>query len=176
MLEEAVEAVISTKEKLRGSDYHLCCVALASYLGDHCCLTIRRLLYTLADLCELLYALTFSHMIAVQKVFQSPEVLTYRKLNGIYHHSVTCPATFSSCLISLSSVDTEEDERQFIAINAISKATSNGHPEHIIPNCIIQAQEEQKFTCKKSCFVDQQSKIGKFATHLPDFPDTVIPQ
>lgn len=114
-------------------------------------------------------------MIAVRKVFQSPQVLTFKKLYGIYYHSITCQAGFNSHLISLSSVDTEE-EGQFSTINAISKATSTGHPEHIIPNCIIRAQAEQKFRCKKSCFVDQQSKIGKFATHLPDFPDTVIPQ
>ncbi|KAL9976784.1 hypothetical protein ACROYT_G014115 [Oculina patagonica] len=74
------------------------------------------------------------------------------------------------------SVDTEKEERQFSTINAISKATSNGHPEHIIPNCIIRAQEEQNFRGKKGCFADQQSKIGKFATNLLDFPDTVIPQ
>lgn len=115
-------------------------------------------------------------MIAFRKVFQSPEVLTYRKLYGIYYHSITCHAAFTPRLISLSSEDTEEEERQFSTINAISKATSNGHPEQIILNCIIRAQAEQKFRCKKSCFADQQSKIGKFATHLPDFPDTVIPQ
>ena len=142
LFEEAVEAVISTKEKLRGSDYRLCCVVLALHLGDNCRLTVRRLVYTLAELCELLYApaekrssrfilrlhnVTFSHMIAVRKVFQSPEVLTYRKLYGIYYHSITCHAAFTSRLISLSSVDTEEKERQFSTINAINKATSNGH-------------------------------------------------
>ena len=122
-----------------------------------------------------LHKVTFSRIIAVRKVFQSPEVLTYRKLYGIYYHSITCHAAFTSRLISLSSVDIEEEERQFSTINAISKATSNGHPEHI-PNCMIRTQAEKKFRCKKSCFVDQQSKIGKFAPHLLDFPDTVIPQ
>ena len=87
LYEEAVEAVISSKDKLTGSDYHLCCVVLALRLGENCCLTIRRLLYNLAELCELLYApaenrtprfilrlhnVTFSHMIAVRKVSQSP--------------------------------------------------------------------------------------------------------
>ena len=88
---EAVEAVLSTKEKLRGSDYRLCCVVLALHLANNCRLTIRRLLYTLAELCELLYApaekrtprfilrlhnVAFSHMIAVRKVFKVPQVLT----------------------------------------------------------------------------------------------------
>ena len=190
LFEESVEAVLSTKEKLRGSDYHLCCVVLALHLGKNCRLTIRRLLYSLAELCELLYApadkrtprlilrlhnVTFSHVIAFKKVFHTPEVLTYRKLYGIYYHSITCHAPLTLRLISLSSVDTEEEEREFSTINSISKATSNGHPEHIIPNCIVRAQAERKFKSQKSCFVDQQSKIGKFARNLPDFPDTIIP-
>lgn len=72
-------------------------------------------------------------------------------------------------------MDTEEEEREFSTINSISKATSNGHPEHIIPNCIVRAPAERKFKSRKSCFVDQQSKTGKFARNLPDLPDTIIP-
>ena len=71
-------------------------------------------------------------------------------------------------------MDTEEEERKFSTISSISKATSNGHPEHIIPNWIVRAQAERKFKSHKSCFVDQQPKIGKFARNLPDFPDTII--
>ena len=185
---EAVEAVLSTKEKLTGSDYRLCCVVLALHLGSNCHLTIRRLLYTLAELCELLYAPAekrtprfilclhnvFSHMIAVSKVFKIPQVLTYRKLFGIYYHSITCHVPLISRLISLSSVDTEEEQREFNTINIISKSTPNGHPEHIIPNSIIRVQAERSFRSKKSALVDQQSKIGKFAKNLPDFPDTCI--
>ena len=87
LFEESVEAVLSTKEKLRGSDYRLCCVVLALHLGKNCRLTIRRLLYSLAELCELLYApadkrtprlifrlhnVTFSHIIAFKRVFHTP--------------------------------------------------------------------------------------------------------
>ena len=32
LFEEAIEAVLSTKEKLRGADYHLCCIVLALHL------------------------------------------------------------------------------------------------------------------------------------------------
>ena len=189
LFEEALEAVLSTKEKLRGSDYRLCCVVLALHLGNNCRLSIRRLLNTLAELCELLYApadkrtprfilrlhnVAFSHVIAVRKVIQIPQVLTYRKMFGIYYHSITCHAPLTSRLISLSSVDTEEEEREFSTINSISKSTSNGHPEHIIPNSIIRVQAERSFRSKKSAFVDQQSKIGRFANNLPDFPDTII--
>ena len=165
----------------------LCCSGPSPW--KHCRLSIKRLLNTLAELCELLYApadkrtprfilrlhnVAFSHVIAVRKVIQIPQVLTYRKMFGIYYHSITCHAPLTSRLISLSSVDTEEEEREFSTINSISKSTSNGHPEHIIPNSIIRVQAERSFGSKKSAFVDQQSKIGKFANNLPDFPDTII--
>ena len=55
LFEEAIEAVPSTKEKLRGADYRLCCIVIALHLGSNCRLSIRRLLYNLAELCELLY-------------------------------------------------------------------------------------------------------------------------
>ena len=61
-------------------------------------------------------------------------------------------------------MDTDEEE-----------TSSNGHPEHIIPNCIVSTQAEGKFKSKKSSFLEQQSKIGKFDTNLPQFPDTVTP-
>ena len=120
-------------------------------------------------------------MVVLRKVFNTTEVLTRRKLYGIYnaiiHDSITCHAPFTSRLISLSSVDTEEEEREFSTINAIRKTTSNGHPEHIIPNCIVRAQAERNFKSKlKSSFLEQQSKNGKFASNLPQFSDTVIPQ
>ena len=136
MFDEAVQAVLSTKEKLQGSDYHLCCVVLPLHLGNNCRLTIKRLLHTLAELCELLYApaekrtprfilhlhnITFSQVIAVHKVFQISQLLTYRKLFRIYYHSIICHAPLPSHIISLSSVDTEEEEREFSTINSISK-------------------------------------------------------
>ena len=69
---------------------------------------------------------------------------------------------FTSHLISLSSVNTGEEEREF-TIKSISKATSNGHPEHIIPNSIIRVKAERSLRSKKSALTHQQSKIGQFA-------------
>jgi len=85
----------------------------------------------------------------------------YRKLFGIHYQSITCHAPLISRLISLSSVNTEE-EREF-TINSISKSTSNGHPEHIIPNSIIRVKAERSFRSKESALTHQQSKIGQFA-------------
>jgi len=188
LFEEAIEAVLSTKEKLRGADYRLCCIVLALHLGSNCRLTIKRLLYSLAELCELLYApsdkhtprfilrlhnVTFCHVVVIRRAFNTTEVLTRRKLYGIYYHSITYHAPFTSRLISLSSVDTEEEEREFSTINAISKTSFNGYPERVIPSCIVRAQAERNFISTKSSFLEQQSV--KIASNLPQVPPTVLP-
>ena len=122
-----------------------------------------------------LHNVTFCHAIAVRKVFKILQVMTHRKLLAIYYHSITCYAPLTAPLIYHSSVDTEEEEREFSTINSISKSTSNDHPEHTIPNSIIQVQAERSFSSKKSVLTDQQSKIGQFTKNLPNFPDTSIP-
>ena len=65
-------------------------------------------------------------------------------------------------LVSLSSVDTEEEEREFSTINSISKETSNSHPEHIIPNCIVRAQAERKFKSIRVALLISKQKLGTF--------------
>ena len=117
-------------------------------------------------------------MVVLRKVFNTTEVLTRRKLYGIYnaiiHDSITCHAPFTSRLISLSSVDTEEEEREFSTINAISKTTSNGHPEHIIPNCIVHAQAGRNW---KAAFLNSSQRLENLpVTFHSSLADTVIPQ
>jgi len=82
-------------------------------------------------------------VIAVCKIIQIPQVLTYRMMFGIYYHSIVFQTPLTSSLISLSSVDTEE-KREFSAKNPISKSTSRGHPEHIIPNSILRVEINEK--------------------------------
>lgn len=161
---------------------------LALHLGNNSCLSIKRLLNTLAELCELLYApadkctprfilrlhnVAFSHVIAVRKVIQSPQVLTYRKMFGIYYLSITMPCS-SHFPLNFTELCRQGRRREFSTINSMSKSTSNCHLEHINPNSIIRVQAERSFRSKKSAFVDQQSKIGKFAKNPPEFPDTII--
>ena len=52
LFKEVVEAVLSAKEKLRGSDYRLCFVVWALHFGSNCHLSIRRLSNTLGELYE----------------------------------------------------------------------------------------------------------------------------
>lgn len=57
---------------------------------------------------------------------------------GIYYYSIICYVFFIFCLILLSFVDIEEEEREFSIINFISKLMFNGYFEYIILNSIIR--------------------------------------
>ena len=52
-------------------------------------------------------------------------------------------APFTSRIVSLNAINTEEEERMFADINKISKQTSSGRPDHIIPNSVLRLQAEK---------------------------------
>ena len=81
-------------------------------------------------------------MLCIQK-FGTLKTMTRRKFFGRYFHSLTTHAALTYRLISLRSVNTETQERMFQASKAITRATSNKHPEHIITNIIQRLHEEQ---------------------------------
>ena len=108
-------------------------------------------------------------------MFSTPKELTLRKLYGAYWHSLTVHAPLVSRMVSLSAVNTEEEERLFADINAISRNTSSGKPGHIIPNSILRLQAEQQFKSEREdSFMAQQSKISKYAKLLPESRNTEI--
>ena len=119
------EAVVESKDKLRGCDYRFWAVTLALQLNNKARLTIAQLLGTLAELSELCYAsaekrtpkfilrfhnVAFLHAQAFLKIFTNPKNLTLRKMYGVYWHSLTVHAPVVSRIISLNSVNTEEEE------------------------------------------------------------------
>ena len=121
------------------------------------------------------YNVAFLHCLAFEKLFVQPKELTLRKLYGTYWHSLTVHTPVISRIVSPRSVNTEQEDRQFADINAISKTTSSGHPSHIIPNSIIRLQAEKQFKHhREDTIITQQSKISKFAQHLPDMPNTTL--
>ena len=76
-------------------------------------------------------------------------------------------------MISLSAINTEEEERLFADINAISKSTSSGRPNHIIPNSILRLQAEKHFKdLREDCTEAQESQISHFAHQLPKAANT----
>ena len=98
--------------------------------------------------------------------------LTWRKIFGIYYHAITTHMPITFKYIALSSLNAEDDERQFSTINSISRGTSNRKSDHILSNSIIRMQAE------KRCFVRsgkyRESRVSNFSKSLPPLPDTVF--
>ena len=189
--DEVIETVLKSKDKQRGCDYRLCSIILAINLGRCARISIQKLLYTLAEMTGLIYDdaenrtpryilrlhnVTFMHSMVYQKVFKKPLKLTVRKAFGIYWHSITSHIPLVARIISPSSTHTENEERFFNSINSISRTTSNGQPEHIIPNSILRLQAENSMKTEPLPLATQQSVISKYAANLPDFSNTFIPE
>ena len=86
------------------------------------------------------------------------------KLYGQYFHSITTHLPEVACIISPSSLYTEQEERIFSALNGISASTSSRKLESLRNNNIIRIQAEQKFQEKNyGEKVTMSSKISKIS-------------
>ena len=144
--------------------------------------TIRELLYTLAELCQLLYMqehnrspkiilrlhnTAFRHAMLCRKVIGMPKKVTTRTFYGVYWHSIVAEAPLLCRIVSPRTICTEEQERAFNTIKEITKRTSNGHANHIIPNSLLRIQAENMTKEKPMPVISKHSIIGKYAETLP---------
>ena len=73
---------------------------------------------------------------------------------GRFFHSLTAHAASMFRIISLRSLNTEQHDRVFQQSKAITKGTSNNHPEHVISNIIqrlaFKQGTEKVIACQES--------------------------
>ena len=93
---------------------------------------------------------------------------------GKYFHSLITHTPILNRIISLRSLNAELQERAFGQANAICKATSNYHPDHIISNIIVRFQVEANKE-KHSLLLQQNSTVSNLAKALPAFTNTFLP-
>ena len=93
---------------------------------------------------------------------------------SLHWHSLIIHKPFVSRMAPLRAINTEEEERMFSDINAISKSTSNGRPSHIIKNSILRLQAEELKDLRQDSTEVQQSLISQFARKLPKLPNITI--
>lgn len=110
--------------------------------------------------------LTFRHYRLCVQLFYNPKAISKRKIFSSVH--------WSPRIISVRSLNAEIQERAFGQANAISKATSNYHPDHIISNVIVRFQVETNME-KQSLLIQQNSILSNLAKALPPFTNTILP-
>ena len=186
---EVKEALLTYKAKLRGVDYRLSAIVMYKHMEVHSRPHIRDFLYSIAELCYLLYIqeydrcpriilrlhnVAYKHATLCRKIIRTPQSLTMRNFYGIYFHSIVTESPLITRIISPRSICTEEQEREFSTIKEITKRTSNGHANHIIPNSLLRIQAENMTSQKSKPVVIQHSLIGKYAETLPPSQNSVF--
>ena len=120
---------------------------------------------------------TFLHAIACEEVIGKPRILTEKKFYGRYLHSLIVHAPIQHRIICSRSTNTEQQERHFNTLSSISSATSSRRPGEIITPGIIRIQAEMKSEENKQrdTVKEQESRLGKLASCLPQAKNTIIP-
>ena len=186
---EAVETIQSTKAQMHGSDYRLLAVKLSANLRGKLRPNVQELLDTLSEISHLLYLSpecrnprsvlrlynrTFLHCVLCIEMIGIPKKLTVRKFYGKYFHSISCHTPALARIISLSSLNSEDEERTFNAISNICRQTSSRRPDEIVENSIVRYQAEANFRNNGATLKSQQSEISKISSSLPPFQNTTF--
>ena len=173
---EVKEALLTYK--LRCLDYRLYAIVMYKHMDGKMRYCVQDILYTLGQLCHLLciqdhertpkiiHNTAFKHAISCKQVLGVPQSVTLRTLCGIYWDSIVAEAPLLTRIVSPRTICTEEQERTFNTIKEITKTTSSGQSDHIIPNSLLRMQAENVVR-EKPVPTISHSIIGKYAKTLP---------
>ena len=180
-----IKSAVLNKEAIRCSDIRkdvlLMYIKLTEVNADR---TLIQLVSTAAELCELcysheysrspkrilyLYNVTFLHAHFRTKLFSSPKTMTRRKEFGRYFHSI---ANHVPTIISLRSVNSEQQERMFAQSKAITRTTTNYHGQHVIDNILHRVQVEQQVDLQ-NVLAHQKSEIKAISQALGPQPNKI---
>ena len=114
---------------------------------------------------------TFLHAHQCSIVFADPKSISQKRMFGRFFHSLTAHAASMFRIISLRSLNTEQHERVFQQSKAITKGTSNNHPEHVISNIIQRLAFEQGTEKVIAC---QESGIKSISLAVGPMENTVF--
>ena len=153
-----IKAAVLNKITLRCSDYRRAMVLMYLKLKDFKAeqmvtevfrtgLEISHLLYTheynrTHKAVLALHNTTFIHGMLCTQLFSNPVTITSSKMFGRFFHSLTTHSPTLFRIISMRSINTENQERMFGQAKAITKATSCNRPNEIITNIILRVQME----------------------------------
>ena len=111
--------------------------------------TVKQLLSTAVKISQCLYAscgkrtpktilqlynATWLHHELCKTLFSKPREITYDKLFGTYLHSLVVHAPRQYEIVSLRSINTENQERIFQQTKRIAAKCTNHKPENVIPS------------------------------------------
>ena len=128
-IQDCLATDLDSKTTKRGGDYRLAAIhILALVRNSNCPGEVLQLMESIVEISELLYAddtkrtpksilrlfnLTSIHFELCVKLLSKTSTISHQKMFGIYLHSLVHHAPFQYEILSLSSVNTEHEERLF---------------------------------------------------------------
>ncbi len=93
---------------------------------------------------------------------------------GHYLHALTSHAPTQYELVSLRSLNTENQERLFGQARTKADACTNHHAENIIPQIMIRLQAKQEQRISLIAVEKADTQVACAAKHLPSLPGITI--
>ena len=118
-----------------------------------------------------LHNLCWRHAVQCRRVLTPTKVLTYRKLFGLYFHSIVSHAAFLLRIVSHRSTNAEMCERLFEKLSDITTKTWSKRIEDLCSNAILHYQAEKG---SERVTVKEEREISKLAKNLPRLGNTIL--
>ena len=189
VMQDVITASFDKKDCKRGVDYRKSLVKISIALRDNIDRTVQKILFTLCDVQQILYApesertienilrlynQTFLHAILLKEMVVNTKHLTSRVLWGKYFHAFFSHAPVMYRILSGRSANAEQEERIFHVFKLITNSTSNHHPDHVIDNVMIRLAVRDEVNDVYRQLEQQTSQVNQLSECLPDRQNTTI--
>ena len=100
--------------------------------------------------------------------------ITRKRFFGTYLHALVAHAPPQLEIVSLRTVNTENQERIFGQARKTATATSNRQPQNVINSTILRLQAKSEFRHVTAVVAQAESKVAKASHHVPPYAGTHI--
>ncbi|XP_066914907.1 uncharacterized protein [Clytia hemisphaerica] len=180
------------KEARTGADYRRSLIDVCVLLRNKIDPDFYNLLLQIIEIQEIIYLnevhrtnakvfrylnQSFLHLVAMEELMPQPKKLTTRKTHGQYLHSLTGHGPMRYRIMSLPSINAEDEERIFHPLKKVAVTCTNHHPENVLMNLFVRYQIRAKFTEEVSYKENKEHDVyvSENKGLLPPFKLSLVP-
>ncbi len=172
-----------SKDKISGADLRRTAIQVFLYLRDfNVQPEILSLLQSIIKVGQILYSSDsrrtprallqmynhcWYHSELCVDLLSKPKKISYGKMFGLYFHALTAHAPTQYELVSLRSVNTENQERLFGQARQIALKCTNRSPNNVIPQVLLHLQAKQEHRHILQSVQTADTQVSHVAQHLP---------
>lgn len=194
LLQDAID-VSFKKDAKTGADYRKSLVDVCGLVYHKIDPDVYELLLQLVEIQEIIYSnevnrtssrifryhnTAFLHALAVKRILPQPskikKKMTTRKLHGQYFHSLTGHGPMLYRIVSLPSVNAEDEERVFHPLKKLAVIASNHHPDNVLLNLFIRYQVRGDFHAEVTYGenIEHEKYVSTNKDMLPSFKGSLV--